>query len=120
MNSLDCLNLVSQVIFDKKGSNILAIDVRGVSSMTDYFLIAEGTVDRHVNAIAQSVIDKLLEFQIRPLHVEGQSVGDWVVIDYGDIVLHIFESGLREKYSLERLWEEGKVVTLSIDISEKK
>ena len=117
MNVLDCLNTASQVIFDKKGFNILALDVRGISTMTDFFLIAEGTVDRHVKAIGQAVEGKLSECNREPLHVEGGKTGDWLVIDYGEIVIHLFVSGLREKYALESLWHEGKIIDLAIDVS---
>jgi ribosome-associated protein len=111
------LNVVTQTIFDKKGFNILVLDVKEICTMTDYFIIAEGTVDRHVRAISMAIIDQLTENNQHPLHVEGQQIGDWIVLDYGDFVIHLFTPDLREKYSLEQLWKEGKVVDVQIETS---
>ncbi len=111
------LDLIAQAIFDKKGFNILALDVRGISTMTDYFLIAEGTVDRHVQALGRAIIDKLEEHGVKPIHVEGMQSGNWIVIDYIDIVIHLFMEDLREKYALEELWKESKIVDLHIALS---
>jgi ribosome-associated protein len=111
------LNRIAQVIFDKKGMNILGLDVRGVSTLTDFVIIAEGNVDRHVTAIADAVIASLREEGIKPVHIEGMKEGAWVVIDFLDIMVHIFAPGLREKYRLEDLWKEGHLLDLSIDTS---
>jgi ribosome-associated protein len=96
------LNTIAQAIFDKKGMNILALDVRGVSSITDYVVIAEGTVDRHVKAIAQAIESALKEVGESPSSVEGRREGDWVVLDY----------------LLEELWKKGEIVDLKIDITQ--
>jgi len=108
------LTTAAQNIFDKKGMNILAIDVRGVSTLTDYVLIAEGSVDRHVSALASSVIDELKKEGERPFLVEGMETGDWVVIDYLQYMIHLFMPGLREKYRLEELFRDGKIVDIEI------
>ena len=114
----ETLNLIAQVIYDKQGTNILALDVEGLSSITDYLLIAEGHVDRHVTSIARAIIKELEEKGGPPLlHLEGARAGDWVVLDYGILMVHLFMPGLREKYSLERLWAESKIIDLDIDIS---
>ncbi|MBA3722124.1 MAG: ribosome silencing factor [Parachlamydiaceae bacterium] len=110
------LNAIAQAIYDKKGMNILVLDVRGVCSMTDYFIIAEGTVDRHVKALADTVCDVLSKEKINPLHVEGQQEGDWIVLDFVDFIVHLFIPEMREKYRLEDLWKEGKVVDVKIEI----
>jgi ribosome-associated protein len=117
VSPLEMLNTIAQVIYDKKGFNILALDVKGVSSISDYIVIAEGNVDRHVAAIGKAIEDELREKGIKPVHVEGFKTGDWVVLDYSDVMVHLFMPGLREKYSLERLWNESKIVDLEIDIS---
>lgn len=111
----DVLTAISQSIFDKKGFNTLILDVRKFSTMTDYFIIAEGNVDRHVKAIGSAIIDKLREFGWKPLHVEGEALGEWIVVDFGEIVIHLFIPELREKYSLEELWRQGKVVDVEIN-----
>ncbi len=111
------LNRIAQAIFDKKGMNILGLDVRGISSLTDYVIIAEGNVDKHVVAIAQAVIEVLKQEGCNPIHVEGLQTGDWVVIDFLDIMVHLFMPGLREKYRLEDLWKEGQLFDLTINTS---
>lgn len=114
---MDMLSEIAQVIYDKKGFNILALDVRGISSIADYLLIAEGNVDRHTISIAKTIIETLAERGDRPVHVEGLQTGDWIVLDFSGVIVHLFQPGLREKYSLEKLWNEGEIVDLSIDIS---
>ena len=77
-------------------------------------VIAEGNVDRHVIAIANAVERALAELGEKPVHVEGLQVGDWVVLDYLQIMVHLFMPGLRDKYQLEKLWKEGEIVDLQI------
>lgn len=110
------LNKIGQILFDKKGINILVLDVKGVSTLTDYFIFAEGNVDKHVMALAKAVIEALKKEGENPIHVEGLGQGDWIVIDYMDLVIHLFKPGLREKYRLEELWREGKIVDLELVI----
>ncbi len=114
------LNTIAQTIFNKKGSNILALDLREISTLTDYVIIAEGNVDKHVTAIAQAIIDRLQQLGQAPIYVEGMKTGDWVVIDYLHIMVHIFMPGLRDKYQLEQLWREGHIVDLQIDVTLKE
>lgn len=109
------LNRIAQVIFDKKGMNILGLDVRGISSLTDYVIIAEGNVDRHVIAIADAVMDALKQEGRSPIHFEGTQLGDWVVIDFLDVMIHLFMPGFREKYRLEELWKEGQIIDFNIN-----
>src|SRR3990167_2361012 len=111
---LQILNTIAQTIYDKKGMNILALNVKGVSSLTDYVLVAEGNVDRHVIAIANSVMDVMRKEGERPFMVEGMETGDWVVLDYLEYMVHLFMPGLREKYRLEELFRDGKIIDLQI------
>src|SRR5580692_11811353 len=92
------LSAIAQAIFDKKGTNILALDVEGISTLTDYVLIAEGNVDKHVTAIAQSILNALETLEIRPFSTEGLKSGDWVILDFFNIMVHLFMPGLRDKY----------------------
>jgi ribosome-associated protein len=108
------LNTIAQTIYDKKGANIIALDVKGISTLTDYLLIAEGTVDRHVKALSNAVIDLLQEQGVKPIVTEGLQEGDWVVLDYGNFVIHFFTHELRERYSLEEVWSKGKIIDLDI------
>jgi ribosome-associated protein len=104
-----------QAIIDKKGLNVVALDVRGISTMTDYFIIAEGTVPRHVSALAQNVDDVLRKNRLSPSHVEGLSEGEWVVLDYMDFILHLFTPELRGYYALEEVWKNGKVMKIPLE-----
>lgn len=113
------LSAIAQTIFDKKGFNILALDVRDVCSITDYFIIAEGSADRHVQALAKSVVQTMEEMGFGLVHSEGLRTGDWVVLDFQDIMIHLFMPGLRERYSLEQVWQEGKIVNVNIVLPEK-
>lgn len=108
------LRQAAQLIFDKKGFNIIGVDVRDFSTMTDYFLVAEGTVDRHVSSLSNYVQTLFADKGIHPHHVEGQKMGDWVVLDYGDFVIHLMDTEMREKYRLEEMWKEGKIVDLKL------
>jgi len=111
------LHAIGQTIFDKKGSNILALDVHAISTLTDFVIIAEGNVDKHVVAIAHAVVETLEKERKHPIRVEGMQTGDWVVIDCLDIIVHLFMPGVREKYQLEQLWKEGEIVDLHIDVA---
>jgi ribosome-associated protein len=114
----EVLNLIAQTIFNKKGFNILVLDVRNFSSLTDYYVIAEGTVDRHVRSIGTAIIDAVHP-NYKPFHTEGTQAGDWVVIDFVDIIIHLFTPELREKYALEQLWHEAEIVDVKIDLTSK-
>lgn len=111
------LNKIAQTIFDKKGFNILALDLRAISSIADYTIIAEGHVDKHVQAIAGAIQSELKSFGEPLLHAEGVAEGDWIVLDYGSIMVHLFKPGLRERYMLEELWQKGEIVDLQISIT---
>ncbi len=111
--SLELLQAISQCIFDKNGCNILALDVRAISTMTDCYVIAEGNVEKHVQAIARA----LQEIDGYPVsHIEGYSEGDWVVLDFTDVIVHLFIPELREKYALEELWREAAIIDVPIHL----
>jgi len=114
---LKILERICQSLFDKKGFNILTLDVRGISTLSDYFVIVEGNVAKHVQALARELLDVMKEGGRRPLHVEGQREGDWIVLDFADIIVHLFIPDMREKYALEQLWHEGKIVDVPIRVT---
>lgn len=118
-DSIQLLNYIAQALYDKKGFNILAIDVRNLSSMTDFFLIAEGTVDRHVMALGKTIVDLLHNLGEEPIYTEGLKNGDWIVLDYAEIVIHLFTPSMREKYRLEELWQQGAIVDLEFILKEQ-
>jgi ribosome-associated protein len=114
------LTCICQSLFDKKGFNILALDLRHLGLLTDYFVIAEGSVEKHVQALSHAVCEEMLECGEKPYHVEGKTVGEWIVIDYSTIMIHLFIPEMREKYELEHLWHEAKIVDVPINTSHVK
>src|SRR5262245_21192412 len=108
------LEQICQTIFDKKGFNILTLDVRELSTLTDYFIIAEGNVERHVQMLAKELIELMAQEGRPPIHVEGQKQGDWVVLDYSEVVIHLFIPDMREKYQLEQLWQNAEIIDVPI------
>ena len=98
---------------DRKGRDVTVLDLRGLSSATDFFLIVTGTSDIHVRSIANHIMDELKADDERPDHVEGMQGGRWVLIDYIDFVVHVFHPAAREFYQLERLW--GDAPRLSVE-----
>ena len=102
----------ADLVLDRKARDVTCLDLRGLSSATDYFLVATGTSDLHVRAIAEHAIDTLKREGVRPDHVEGLQGGRWVLIDYIDFVVHVFHPAARDFYQLERLWGDAPSYTL--------
>ncbi|HET6232387.1 MAG TPA: ribosome silencing factor [Longimicrobiaceae bacterium] len=101
------------LLHDRKARDVAVLELKGISSATDWFVIATGTSDTHVSAIADNLIDELKKHGTRPLNVEGQRGGRWILIDYFDFVVHVFHPAAREFYQLERLWGDAPVHYLS-------
>jgi ribosome-associated protein len=97
---------------DLKATNVVMLNLADLSDATDYFVIASGSSDTHVRAIAEHVLAELKKEGIRVHHVEGLPQGRWVLLDYIDFVVHIFHPVLREFYQLERLWSDAEVVAV--------
>ncbi len=98
----------------KKAEDLVALDVSGPLPLTDAFLLASGDNERNVLAIAGAVEDALIEAGAKPLRREGRSEGRWVLLDFGDIVVHVFHEEERLFYSLERLWKDAPVIDLEL------
>jgi ribosome-associated protein len=96
----------------KKASDIKVLDLTGITSFTDYFVICTGTNQRQIQAIADEVDAQLKKIGERPLSVEGYDQAEWVLADYGDFLVHIFSPKSREYYNLERLWKSAKEVAV--------
>ena len=104
-------NQLSEAIeaaLDRKAQDALVLELGGICSFTDYFLVCTGTSTRHNQTIADGIEEKLRKDGVRPLHIEGYTEGEWILLDYVDFVVHIFSSRAREFYDLERLWRAGK------------
>ena len=97
---------------DKKALDLVALDLRPVASFADFFLIASGTNARQVQAVADEVVERLKRQGTRPARVEGYNTAEWVLLDYGDFIFHVFEEKSRRFYDLERLWRDAARVAL--------
>ena len=105
---------IAQILFEKKGFNIWAADVRGLSPLSDFILIAEGFVPQHVKAMAEAVQERMKEKGRVPIAAEGIREGDWIVLDFWEIIIHLFIPELRERYQLEKMWPEAKILELPL------
>ena len=99
---------ISRFMFEKKAEEVVLADLGGLTSVTDYFVLATATSDLHARAVADHVVDSLEAVGIRPHHKEGYSSFKWILIDYVDVVVHIFQKDARAYYDLERLWGDAK------------
>jgi len=99
---------------DRKALDLKVLHLQKVSDFTDYFLICSGSNERQVQAIADAVQERLRANRVRPLHVEGYNRGQWVLLDYGDLVVHVFQEEPRRFYALERLWGDAPDVTAEL------
>jgi ribosome-associated protein len=97
----------AELALDRKAEQVVALDLKGISSATDYFVLATGNSDIQVRAIAEHVIQGLSRAGVRPLHVEGLDKGRWVLLDFVDFVVHVFHPLAREFYQLELLWGDA-------------
>ena len=109
----DLVRVAARAAEERKARDVKAIDVRGLSSVTDYMVIASGSSDTNVRAIAESVRDRLLEKGERPFSLEGLQDGTWVLLDYVDFVVHVFLDEKRLYFGLEELWADAKPVPLA-------
>jgi ribosome-associated protein len=98
---------------DRKAKNIVALDLRGLTDATDFFVVASGTSDAHVRGIANLVLERLEELGVGAHHVEGLTGGRWVLLDFVDFVVHLFHPEARAFYQLERLWGDAPELTFS-------
>ncbi|WP_440448770.1 ribosome silencing factor [Ruminococcus intestinalis] len=113
MNSYEQSILTAKAISSKKGLNIKLIEIGDISSLADYMVIATGTSSTHVKAIADEVEYQLDEAGISVSHIEGYRSNSWILLDYVDVIVHIFSDEAREFYDLERLWQDGKEIDVS-------
>lgn len=102
---------------DKKALDPVVLDLREVANFTDYFIITSGANTRQVQAIADEAVEQLKKQGTRASRVEGYNTAEWVLVDYGDFILHVFEDKARKFYDLERLWREARRVQLPAELT---
>lgn len=113
----DALKLAIRSAADKKALDIVGLDLRDIASFTEHFVIATGTNQRQVQAIADEISERLKkELGLRAVRIEGYNTGEWVLLDYGDFVFHIFNETSREFYDLERLWRDARKIEIPDDL----
>ncbi len=107
----DLARKAAELSLEKKAEDVMILDLRGLSSVADYFVICSGSSDVHVKAIADHVQDQLVKIdvkpKVKPWHVEGADTQRWVLLDFVNVVVHVFRAETREYYSLERLWGDA-------------
>ena len=108
MNLKESVAFIKKQLEDNKALDITELDVTTVSNCTDVMLIATGTSTRHVQSIAKKLVNAVKEAGVRPLGVEGEATGEWVLVDLGDVLVHIMLKSEREAYDLETLWSTAK------------
>jgi ribosome-associated protein len=116
MKTLEKARLCLEIIRERKAIDPILMEVGRLTSFTDYFLVASGNSSRQVQAISQHMARRLREEGFRPIGIEGEQEGHWVLMDYGDVVIHVFYQPVREFYDLEGLWTEAP----RVEIDEKK
>jgi ribosome-associated protein len=104
MQSADIKDLAVAALDDLKGNQIVALDVSNLTDVMDYLVIASGTSNRHVKSLANNVLDAAKKQGLMPLGVEGQNGAEWVLVDFGGVVVHVMLPATRDFYDLERLW----------------
>ena len=111
--SLAAAQAAASLCLDLKASDVVILDLEGVSDVTDCFVIASGSSDTHVRAIAEHVAEEMKKRGFRPHHVEGLTQGRWALVDFVDFVVHVFHPTLRSFYQLERLWGDAAVIAVA-------
>jgi ribosome-associated protein len=112
-NAVAAAQRAAALCLDMKANDVVVLDLRKVTDMTDCFVIASGTSDTHVRSVGEHVIAELKKDGIRVHHVEGLEQGRWVLLDYVDFVVHLFHPTLRSFYQLERLWSDAEAIEIS-------
>jgi ribosome-associated protein len=111
--SADLAQRIAQLCQDHKATDVVILDLEGITDMTDHFVIASGTSDTHVRSTAELVMEALKAEGVKAHHVEGLTQGRWVLVDFVDVVVHLFHPALRTYYQLERLWGDAAIVPVA-------
>lgn len=106
----EMVHIVYEALDEKKGTDIRIIDISGISVLADYFIITNGNSDSQVKALVDNVEEKMHKAGYAQKQREGVTSGNWVLLDYGDVIVHVFDKENREFYNLERIWSDGKKI----------
>ncbi|NOX38382.1 MAG: ribosome silencing factor [Calditrichaeota bacterium] len=117
MTSQELSDKISRLAWEKKGQDILILDLRHLTDITDYFVIISGESDLHVKAIADHIETELEKEHIKMWHKEGYEHLNWVLLDYVDVVVHIFRPEVRTYYALEKLWADAKITRVEDNVT---
>ena len=123
LSGLELATLCARVALDSKAEDLVVLDVRGLSSFTDYFVIMSGRSSRHVQGLAETIESELRSKRVSSKHSEGLEEGHWVLLDHGDLVTHIFYKDNREFYDLEGLWHDAPrldLKSMGLDVTEEE
>jgi len=115
---IDSLKIAVNAADDKKASDLVILDITKIASFANYFLLCTGDSSRQMQAIADEVEKRLKALGIRPSHIEGYQNSEWILMDYMDLVIHIFSKNARVYYDLERLWRDSKKLDVSLFIEQ--
>lgn len=113
LTNKDIVKVVYDALDDKKGIDIKVLDISKISVMADYFFIASGSNKNQVQALADNVEEELLKRDIHCKQVEGYPSGNWILMDYGDFIVHVFNQDDRLFYDLERIWKDGELIEIT-------
>jgi ribosome-associated protein len=114
----ELLTVAARAADSKQGDDIVALDVSGPLPLTDVFLLASGRNERQTQSIADEIEEQLLEIGVKAIRREGKAEGRWILLDFGDLVTHVFHEEDRMYYSLERLWKDCPVIPLDLPVQE--
>jgi len=112
MTSKECMEVAVSALEEKKGINLKVIDISKISPFADYFVIVNGSNERQVQALADNVQEKLAEQGVEMRNVEGYRSGNWILMDFNEVIVHVFDAETRSFYELERLWSDGETVNI--------
>ncbi|HYV03562.1 MAG TPA: ribosome silencing factor [Blastocatellia bacterium] len=116
----DNVMIAARAAAEKKATDTVVLDLREIASFTEYFVICTGASTRQVQAISNSVEEELRKAGRRPSHIEGYSSAEWILLDYGDFIVHVFSAASRRFYDLERLWRDAKRAELPAEASRER
>lgn len=113
MNTEEMLAAAVKILDGKKAEDVKVIGIKDLTIIADYFIIANGTSSTHTRSLADELEFRLKEKGLEPRQIQGNNGSNWIILDYSDVVVHIFNKEMREFYNLERLWQDGETVDIS-------